>query len=117
MQVVEPRSTRVIAGHVTFGEQMEENDRARAIGFCRAVVGRRGGESEAWRCEVTIADSVADGIVHYARRQGVDLIAMYTHGRRGFVKLIKGSITGQVKQSTPIEVRVFTPTELAAAPL
>ena len=115
LQVVPPRKTTVIGGHVMYADQQQEDDRTKAIGFCRGVVGRRGGDPEAWHCEVTIADSVADGIVDYARREGVDLIAMYTHDRKGLAKLIKGSIAAKVKQSAPIEVRVFTPRELAAA--
>jgi nucleotide-binding universal stress UspA family protein len=115
LQVVPPRKTKVIGGHVMYADQQQEDDRTKAIGFCRGVVGRRGGDPEAWHCEVTIADSVADGIVDYARREGVDLIAMYTHDRKGLAKLIKGSIAAKVKQSAPIEVRVFTPRELAAA--
>ena len=51
----------------------------------------------------------------YARREGVDLIAMYTHDRKGLARLIKGSIANEVKQSAPIEVRVFTPGELVTA--
>ena len=42
-----------------------------------------------WRCEVVVADSVAEGIASFAMREGEDIVAMYTHGRKGIAKLIK----------------------------
>ena len=114
LQVVPPRRTMLIGSHVLYGEQQEENERTEAIVFCRGVVGRLGGDREARRCEVTIAGSVAEGIVDFARREGADLIAMYTHDRKGLAWLIKGSIANEVKQRAPIEVRIFKPSALAA---
>jgi nucleotide-binding universal stress UspA family protein len=40
---------------------------------------------------------VADGIVDFARREEVDLIAMYTYDRKGLSKLIKGSVAEKVR--------------------
>ena len=47
LQVVPPRKTKVIGGHVMYADQQQEDDRTKAIGFCRGVVGRRGGDPEA----------------------------------------------------------------------
>jgi nucleotide-binding universal stress UspA family protein len=44
----------------------------------------------------------------------VDLIAMYTHDRKGIARLIKGSIASDVSKIAPIEVKVFKPRELAS---
>ncbi len=48
-----------------------------------------------------------------AAREGVDLIAMYTHDRKGLVRLIKGSIAAQVERASSTEVRVFRLREFA----
>ena len=50
-------------------------------------------------CAVEVSKSVAECIVNYASKEGVDLIAMYTHGRTGLAKLLKGSVTENVKKT------------------
>ena len=50
----------------------------------------------------------------HRRREQVDLIAMYTHDRRGLAKIIKGSIAQRVKEKSPVEVRTFPLRELEA---
>lgn len=67
-----------------------------------------------WRCEVVIANSVAEGIASFAVREGVDLVAMYTHDRKALAKLIRRSIAEKVQNSGTVEVRVLRPRELAA---
>ena len=47
-------------------------------------------------------------------REGVDLIGMYTHDRKGLAKLIRGSIAEKVQRRAPIKVQVFRPRELVA---
>ena len=48
----------------------------------------------------------ADAIVETAQGQGADLIVMASHGRRGFRKLILGSQTTEVLQSSTVPVLV-----------
>lgn len=48
----------------------------------------------------------ADAIVETAQEKGADLIVMSSHGRRGFRKLILGSQTTEVLQSSTIPVLV-----------
>jgi len=67
-----------------------------------------------WRCEVVVADSVAEGIASFAMREGVDIVAMYTHDRKGIAKLIRKSIAEKVQKSGPVEVRVLRPRELVS---
>lgn len=64
------------------------------------------------RREVAVAESVSEGIVEFARKEEVDLIAMYTHDR--IARLIKGSIASDVSKRALIEVKVFKPRELAS---
>ena len=61
-----------------------------------------------------VADSVAEGIASFAMREGVDIVAMYTHDRKGIAKLIKNSIAEKVQKSGPVEVRVLRPRELVS---
>jgi len=53
-----------------------------------------------------------DEILQAARSQGVDLIAMTTHGRSGIGRLVTGSVTAQVLRRAPVPLLVVR----AAAP-
>ena len=55
-----------------------------------------------WRCEVVVADSVAEGIASFAMREGVDIVAMYTHDRKGIAKLIKKASPRRSKKAAPL---------------
>jgi nucleotide-binding universal stress UspA family protein len=52
---------------------------------------------------------VADALAGYAKRHGVDLIIMSTHGRRGFARLSLGSVTDSLIRLTTIPVLVVKP--------
>ena len=105
-QVVAPGKTRA------FGEYTVRRE---ATKYLRQVVSQLGEPAVRWRCEVVVAKSVAQAIVDFAVRDNVDLIAMYTHDRKGLAKLIKGSIAEKVQKSAPIDVRVIKPRELVPA--
>ena len=55
-----------------------------------------------WRCEVVVADSVAEGIASFAMREGVDIVAMYTHDRKEIAKLIKKASPRRSKKAGPL---------------
>lgn len=113
LHVLKPFRTQTIGNQVLLGSQMEEAERAKALSYLQSVAGQMADFPGQRRCEVTIADSVAQGILDVARRESVDLIAMYTHDRKGIARLIKGSIARDVQRKAPIEVKVFKPRELA----
>ncbi|MEM6730667.1 MAG: universal stress protein [Myxococcota bacterium] len=46
----------------------------------------------------------ADAICEYAKRNEADLIVVGTHGRRGFARLMIGSIAGRVIRKSPVSV-------------
>ena len=48
-------------------------------------------------------------ILTYARTAGIDLIAMATHGRSGFSKLVLGSVAERVVHESPVPVLVVRP--------
>ena len=109
-----PRARIVAIGdRAMFAYQREEAERSQALLYLNDVMRRLGGEDSKWRRETTIAGSVADGIVGFARGDGVDLIALYTHDRKGLARLIRGSVARDVQRRVPIEVKVFKPMELA----
>ncbi|HEY9225039.1 MAG TPA: universal stress protein [Gemmatimonadaceae bacterium] len=58
---------------------------------------------------VIVAEHVGPGIVAFATRHNVDLIAMTTHGR-GASRLLFGSITDAVLRAAPLPMLVLRPT-------
>ncbi len=58
--------------------------------------------------EVISATSVPRAIASYATEHGFDLIALSTHGRSGFRRLIMGSVAETVLRHATVPVLVFT---------
>lgn len=117
LQVIPPARTQRFGGHIIMGVQQEEADRIESLGYLRAVsrrlsgTGGDGGPGN-WRCEVSVSDSVSDGIVNAARSGSADLIAMYTHDRKLLARHVKTSIAKEVQRKADIDVRVFWSHEL-----
>ena len=116
LQVIPPAKTQVVGGQVLLGTQREEVERSKAETYLRGVLSEAdsNGDPTRRRREVVVAESVSEGIVDFAREEEVDLIAMYTHDRKGIARLIQGSTASDVSKRTPIEVKVFKPRELAS---
>jgi universal stress protein A len=55
-------------------------------------------------CANVIVGAAADGIVEHAREQGIDLIVMGTHGRRGLSHALLGSVAERVLRTAPCPV-------------
>ena len=85
------------------------------MSYLNGVIERAEGDRSRWRSEITMAETVSQGIADAAMRNNVDLIAMYTHDRKGLAKLIRGSIAANVERKAQTEVRVLKPPELAGA--
>jgi nucleotide-binding universal stress UspA family protein len=100
-------------GQITLtSSDREEAERVKAIDYLREVIQRLGGSPGRWYCEAIVWESVPEGIASFADRERVEVIAMYTHDRKGLAKLIRGSVAEKVKQKATIEVKVFPPQEL-----
>ena len=54
--------------------------------------------------EIYRHDSVAKGTVEYADSHDIDLIIMFTHGRKGFERFLFGSIAEEVVNISDIPV-------------
>jgi nucleotide-binding universal stress UspA family protein len=53
---------------------------------------------------VIISANAADGICHYAAKEGVDLIVVSTHGRTGLAHLLIGSVAERIVRQAPCPV-------------
>ena len=57
--------------------------------------------------EALVAPSVPQAIAHHAQRNDCDLIALSSHGRSGFRRLVLGSVAEAVLRHSPVPVLVF----------
>lgn len=104
-------------GHTGFisARQKEKHERVRAINYLNYFAERLNSRPGQWRGEVVVSRSVAEGIADTAARENVDLITMYTHGRKGLARWIKGSVAERVRECAQTEVRIVKAPELAVA--
>lgn len=63
---------------------------------------------------VVLSEDPAESIVAYAQEQGVDLIAMATHGRSGLSRLVQGSVASRVVASGVAPVLLVRPRPVRA---
>jgi len=114
LHVITPSSSGPMTDGFTQLEAGRGEDSGRdAMEYLEGVVRRLGPAAHRWRCDVIFASSVADGIANYAAQEKVELIAMYTHDRKGLAKLIKASVAKKVQHRAQVEVQVFRLRELA----
>ena len=113
LNVIPPGRTRSTGGFNVLASQQEEEDRGRAMDHLNRLSGELREASIKSSCAVAVSKSVAECIANYASQEGADLIAMYTHGRTGLAKLLKGSVTADVKKRTSVEVLAYESSELA----
>jgi nucleotide-binding universal stress UspA family protein len=64
------------------------------------------------RERVVVQSSVAEAILAEAKQAGADAIALETHGRGGFARLLMGSVADKIVRAshTPVLVQSMTPT-------
>jgi nucleotide-binding universal stress UspA family protein len=61
---------------------------------------------------VLMSGKVTESILGYAKDNGVDLIAMTSHGRSGLSRLVLGSVAEKVIRHATIPVLLVTPTDI-----
>jgi len=113
LHVIPPGKTRGTGNFAVMGYQVEEDHRNKALVHLNRVSNELNDASIKATVTVMVSNSVVGCIVNFAEEEGVDLIAMYTHGRKGIAKLLKGSVTQDVRAHTSVEVRGFADLELA----
>lgn len=114
LHVIPPGHVRSIGGVVQLASQIEEKAREKAMAYLKRLAGQFGDDSRQWSCAVSVSGSLPDEIVGFGLRESVDLIAMYTHDRKGLAKLVKGSVADKVQKKASIDVKLFRPRELVA---
>ena len=112
LTVIPPGRTRSHGELVILGTQQEEEDRSRALAYLNRIANRLRESSVEASTAVVVNDSVPAAIVSYANRNSADLIAMFTHDRRGLARLVKGSVAREVERRAIMPVRVFRPEDL-----
>jgi nucleotide-binding universal stress UspA family protein len=60
------------------------------------------------KAQVVLGDA-AEEILNYAKTEGIDLIIMGTHGRKGIERIIFGSVAERVVKKSPIPVLTVNP--------
>ena len=63
--------------------------------------------------EVVIGDNISEEIATYAGRERADLIAIATHGRGGFSRVLRGSVADALTRSARSCILVFHPSAAA----
>jgi nucleotide-binding universal stress UspA family protein len=74
-----------------------------------ALAERHRGRALRVRELVQRAPAVERGILDFVAAEGIDLLVMGTHGRRGAAHLLLGSITAEVLRRSPVPVLVVPP--------
>lgn len=92
----------------------EFEERLRAIGRDTIAEIRGRADAAGITTETALRDGTPDrAIVEYANEEGIDLIIMGTHGRRGLERYLLGSVTERVvrRAETPVLTVRMTPEE------
>jgi len=88
---------------VPFAPDVIEQARADAERQLRGMLTAK--EQKHYRSKaLAIVGDPLDGIVDYATREGVDLIVMGTHGRKGLAHMFLGSVAERVVRTAPCPV-------------
>jgi universal stress protein A len=113
LHVIPPGKTKGHGDFAVLGTQLEEDQRSQALVVLNRLSSELNEASIKSTVSVIVSNSVVGCIVNSADKEGVDLIAMYTHGRKGIAKLLNSSTTDDVRTHTCIEVQAFAAPELA----
>ena len=99
--------TVLIDGQVILGRSEEETEHTRAITYLKGLAEKYGPRND-WRCEATIYEGRADGIVKFASKENVDLVVIIQHKRNRISRLLMGSTADKVSKRSVIKVRKFS---------
>jgi len=111
LRAVEPASTQAIAAYADAGidvAKVEGQAQLDASNYLSQSAGKLKKEGVAAQTAL-VRGKPADVIVDYAKKNGVDLIIMSTHGRSGISRWVLGSVADRVVRSSAIPVLIITP--------
>ena len=95
-------------------EQLQQRE-SEAGSYLGTVADRLRSKVKALDTAVVVAENPARAILEWAAQNGVDLVAMATHGRSGFRRFMLGSVADKVVRGAPIPVALTRPDESAPA--
>jgi len=101
------------ARHPIYRDQEIESARAEVEAALTPVVQKLRGDDISVRMAVAFGRP-AQEIVAFAEREGIDLIAMSTHGRSGLSRWILGSVADKVLRGTNLPVLLVRPPGIAS---
>jgi nucleotide-binding universal stress UspA family protein len=102
VSVIDPRRLSLPGGG--FRERIDQARSARESA-AQSIVDRGRKEGVAMRCLIWEGDP-GESIVEAAVAEGVDLIVVGSHGRRGIDRIFMGSVSERVVRSAPVPVLV-----------
>jgi len=56
-----------------------------------------------------VKGDAAEQIIKYIEEQGIDLLIMGTHGRKGLDKVVFGSVAEKLSKTTPVPIMLINP--------
>ncbi|MFC1978157.1 universal stress protein [Chloroflexota bacterium] len=85
-------------------QQMEADSKTEAERYLTELTGRAEYDGMNITSQVLTGGQAADMIAEYATKNGVDLIAIATHGRSGISRWVLGSVADRVLRSSSVPV-------------
>jgi nucleotide-binding universal stress UspA family protein len=73
------------------------------------IKSRLAAEGVTVKTEIIEANDPADAIIDYARKNGMDMIVIATHGYTGMKKLLLGSVAFGILNQSPLPVHLIRP--------
>jgi nucleotide-binding universal stress UspA family protein len=73
------------------------------------VKSRLASEGVTVKTDIIEANGPADAIIDYARKNGMDMIVIATHGYTGMKKLLLGSVAFAILNQSPLPVHLIRP--------
>ncbi len=85
-------------------------EKAQAEAYLERVAGRLREQGLQVRTRVAVARHAAEAILEEAEAQASNLIALATHGRGGFKRLLLGSVADKLVRGASSPVLIYRPT-------
>jgi nucleotide-binding universal stress UspA family protein len=109
---VPPMETKNIDGKRVSGATQEDEAGVEAMRYPGTIADRIRSDIPNVRYDTMMSHPIVEGIVDFARKEQVDLIAMYTHDRKGIAKFVQRSVAKEVSKQTRRDMKIFKPQEI-----
>ncbi|MBI4498462.1 MAG: universal stress protein [Chloroflexi bacterium] len=103
-----PEEASATGGHRTYLDQIWQHAAAQADLYLRRVAQRFASGGIVVKTATAVGDAATE-IVRYADREGMDLIALATHGRSGLQRWLYGSVADKVLHAAHVPLLLVRP--------